>query len=46
MIDIFRKQWQWGALTLGLLVPGLLWLALPGLVLADIEKKQSGLPCG
>ena len=40
MIDLFRKQWQWGALALGLLVPTLLWFALPGLVLADTEKTK------
>lgn len=40
MITQFRKQFQWGALALGLLVPGLLWLALPALVLADTEKTK------
>lgn len=40
MITLFRKPWQWGSLALGLLVPGLFWLALPGLVLADTEKTK------
>ncbi|MDR4493383.1 MAG: DsrE family protein [Nitrospirales bacterium] len=40
MIIRLKKQIQWGALMLGLLGPGLLWLAFPAMVLANIDKTK------
>lgn len=40
MMTQFKKRFHWAALVLGLLGPGLLWLAFPAMVLADTEKTK------